>query len=214
LLTVKGVRQKIFRPRMNAWESDAMFLFARESQIAAGAFIESADPTEILTAVHAVLAVLPDPMGPAAVPIIAAVLAALARHVLDHSPQRPSTCSQAHRALAVLLALHSRPALTLDTVAERLNVSVAYLSASIKSRTGRGFLDHLHALRVLHAVLLLQESSATIGEIAARCGYRRTSHLDKHFHTRLHMSPMRFRRLMRCSSERVRKRCVPCRRES
>jgi len=178
------------------WESDSLFAFARECQIAAGAFVESPEPSEILAAVHSTLYAVPDPIFPAAVPIIATALAVLGRHVLAQIHYRPhAPHSRLQQVLGLLLMSYTNDGVTLQDLSGRLNTTRGHVSTLINSRTGRSFLEHLHALRVVHAVLLLTDSEMSVQEIAVRCGYRQTSHLDRHFAARLRLAPGRFRRL-------------------
>ena len=61
--------------------------------------------------------------------------------------------------------------LSLTTLADALNVSTASLSREFKRNTGSGYLEHLHKIRIAAAKKYLQESGATIREIAEMVGY-------------------------------------------
>jgi AraC-like DNA-binding protein len=142
--------------RLRASDADALYVLAREGQLAAGVFVHPAAPSDVLKAVHAVLSSLPDDVTFEAVPIVAMVL---------------------------------------DGLAEEFEITSGYLSILVRSTTQRGFLDHLHALRIIHAAWQLQDVGKPIRQVATECGYRRVSHFDRHFTAPLHVTPQRYRRL-------------------
>ena len=71
--------------------------------------------------------------------------------------------------------------LSLTTLADALNVSTASLSREFKRNTGSGYLEHLHKIRIAAAKKYLQESGATIREIAEMVGFTTPAHFREVF---------------------------------
>ena len=180
---------------MRVPDCEKLYAFARECQLAAGVFVTAAEPSDVLKAVANVLEAVPDIATVDTVPIVAAVLAGLGRHVWDYAGQPRCPTTALESALTSLLASRFQAGLTFRQLAARLGVSSRYLSTLVRMGTDRGFLDHLHALRIVHAAWQLQDARKPIRQVAAEFGYRRRSHFHRHFSARLHITPRRFRRL-------------------
>lgn len=71
--------------------------------------------------------------------------------------------------------------LSLDLLADRLNLSAAYLSVYIKEKTGANFSDHLNAVRIRKAKELLAGTELSVQEISARIGYRNVTSFNRMF---------------------------------
>jgi YesN/AraC family two-component response regulator len=71
--------------------------------------------------------------------------------------------------------------LSLDLLADRLNLSTAYLSVYIKEKTGVNFSDHLNAVRIRKAKELLTGTGLSVQEISARIGYRNVTSFNRMF---------------------------------
>jgi YesN/AraC family two-component response regulator len=79
-------------------------------------------------------------------------------------------------------------------VADRLNISTAYLCRLMKLHTGHTFSFYLHNARIEEARRLLQQTNLEIKEIAYRTGYMTTSRLDRFFKRLCGALPGEFRR--------------------
>jgi AraC-like DNA-binding protein len=72
--------------------------------------------------------------------------------------------------LDAIFVLHTRPSLSLRDVAEHVHLSESYSCGLLRTSSGKGFLSHLHAVRVLHAIVLLADTRELVGAIAHHCG--------------------------------------------
>jgi AraC-like DNA-binding protein len=167
--------------------------FARACQVAAELFAADPTPSAVLESVHGILSTVPPCDAALPAIIVARGLSALVEHVRIYAGRTSSSSCTLDRALAALLMLYNVNGVTLHRVASALALTDSYLSAMIVSRTQRGFLEHLHALRIIHAVGLLATTDEPVARIANHSGYRQLSHFDRHFHARLHATPVRFR---------------------
>jgi len=107
--------------------------------------------------------------------------------------------SSAKRDLAAQVAAiiheHSADAITLESLSESLNYSVAHLSSYFKLRTGLSPIDYLIKVRIDKAAALLLETDATLKEIAVGVGYQDPSYLSRMFKKHKGVSPIRFREM-------------------
>jgi AraC-like DNA-binding protein len=183
-------------------EAHAVQWFARECQIAAGVFVDPADSIEALNAVYAAVSAAPEASAALMFPV-ALALVGLARSLLQWSRRcesstdqsgKPSAHERSAQALDLVVVLHTRQSLTLRDIAAQLRIGDAHLCAVLKRTSGRGFLGHLHTIRVLHAIVLLAETDLTIKATARRCGYHHGPQLNRHFRKIVHTTPTRFRR--------------------
>jgi AraC-like DNA-binding protein len=182
-------------------EIEQVHLFARECQCAALLFVEAPEPLELLDAIHRIFAACPDAFAAIHMSCVALVLIGFARQVLrfadatsglDSIP-RSTTRERVAQAAARIFAWHTRASLTGREIAASLGVGSAYLSDSINRISHRGFFDHLHAIRILHAAVELAETNDSVAMIAGRVGYSCAPQLVRSFHKILHVTPGRFR---------------------
>lgn len=185
-------------------DAHAVQCFATECQVAAGIFLDPADSFDALGAVYAVLRCRPDTPSARYLSSVAPALVRLSHALFAWSACRtaaPDSWSglpartRVAQALDAILLRHTRPSLSLRDVAAQLRISDTYLCEVLVRVSGRGFLSHLHAVRVLHALVLLAQTDVTIEAIARECGYLQASHLNCHFRNLLGTTPTRFRRL-------------------
>lgn len=100
------------------------------------------------------------------------------------------------RVTRMLRVIHTRyvdPRLTMQIVAQIINLCPSYAARKLRAQTGFGFLAHLHRRRIAVARRLLVETSLSIKEIAATVGYAHQSDLSKHFKLSGGDSPVAFR---------------------
>lgn len=87
--------------------------------------------------------------------------------------------------------------MSLCGVAEELGVSQSHLSREFFKYTGEQPIRFLTRVRVENAVKLLHESSLTIEEISARCGFSDGNYFNKVFKKYMKVSPGELRKQMR-----------------
>jgi AraC-like DNA-binding protein len=82
---------------------------------------------------------------------------------------------------------------TLSEVARIANMPEASFSRFIKKRTGKTFIDSLNEIRLGHASRMLIESTATVSEIAYKCGFNNISNFNRIFKRKKLCIPKEFR---------------------
>lgn len=90
---------------------------------------------------------------------------------------------------------HYNEAITLDVVAEKVNLSANYVSAMFKKETGVTFLEYLTATRMEAATDLLRKTDLSINQIAEMVGYTDVKHFSKLCKKTLGMKPSEYRKL-------------------
>jgi transcriptional regulator GlxA family with amidase domain len=70
---------------------------------------------------------------------------------------------------------------TLAEVSKIANMPEASFSRFIKKRTGKTFIDSLNEIRLGHASRMLIDSTATVAEIAYKCGFNNISNFNRIF---------------------------------
>lgn len=83
--------------------------------------------------------------------------------------------------------------ITLETAAEKLNVSSFYLSKLFKKEKGENFISYLTNLRLNKAKELLHNKSLIIKEITAAVGYNDQNYFSKLFKNKFGMTPTEYR---------------------
>src|SRR5258706_14101558 len=140
----------------------AVHWFARQCQMAAGAFLDPADSIETLNAVYAAIDAAPAVYSVACISSVALAVAGLGRSLLKWHAGRESFADSAAkrtaragiaRALDRVLSHHTRPSLKLRAIASEMGIGEAYLCDGLKTISGRGFLGHLQTIRVLHVAV-------------------------------------------------------------
>ncbi|MFC0333315.1 response regulator [Paenibacillus sepulcri] len=84
---------------------------------------------------------------------------------------------------------HFTEAISLQQVADEVNVSRNYFSEMFKKVTGKNFIDYLIALRVNRAKELLAESTLRVYEVAEQSGFNDVKHFSKQFKKIVGLSP-------------------------
>ncbi|MGG1639476.1 ABC transporter substrate-binding protein [Paenibacillus sp. NRS-1760] len=88
---------------------------------------------------------------------------------------------------------HSSDRVTLDELAELLDCSVSYLSRKFKHATGKSPIEYLIAVRIDKAKELLQNTDATLQEIAESVGFSDDSYFNRMFKKHVGMSLGQFK---------------------
>jgi AraC family transcriptional regulator, transcriptional activator of pobA len=83
---------------------------------------------------------------------------------------------------------------TVQTLADRLNLSPSYLSDLLRSLTGQSAQHHIHDKLIEKAKEQISTTDLTISEIAYALGFEHLSSFNKLFKAKTNVSPMEFRR--------------------
>lgn len=84
-------------------------------------------------------------------------------------------------ACAYLEANYANPQITLDHVADKINITGGYLSTYFKEKTGINFNDYLNKVRIEKAKQLLEHTDDRIQDIATQVGYLNLSSFNRMF---------------------------------
>ncbi|UUZ95470.1 helix-turn-helix domain-containing protein [Paenibacillus sp. P25] len=83
---------------------------------------------------------------------------------------------------------------TLESMAEKLNITSGYLSTYFKEKTGVNFLDYLNDLRIRKAKEMLLHSSFKIQDVARKAGYHNMNSFNRMFKKFSGITPSEFRK--------------------
>ncbi|MDO5522304.1 MAG: AraC family transcriptional regulator [bacterium] len=84
--------------------------------------------------------------------------------------------------------------LTLDDVAQKVNMSTTYFSKKFKAMTGFGFKEYLNTIRLKEAARKLKDTSEPITEIALECGFNDSNYFGDIFKKVYGISPRGYRK--------------------
>jgi two-component system response regulator YesN len=90
------------------------------------------------------------------------------------------------------LEKHYAEDISLENVAEQVNISPQYFSKLIKKNTGFNFIDWLSMLRVKKAKELLINSNYTVKEVCFMVGYKDPNYFSRIFKKRIGITPSEF----------------------
>ena len=90
------------------------------------------------------------------------------------------------------LEAHYTEDISLEDVAEQVNISPQYFSKLIKKTTGFNFIDWLSMLRVKKAKELLNNSDYTVKEVCFMVGYKDPNYFSRIFKKRIGITPSEF----------------------
>lgn len=97
------------------------------------------------------------------------------------------------RAQSYLQEHYSNPLLNLNDVADDLHISSAHLSRLLKEELGNSFIHVLTAIRIRHAMTLLDTTTYTINEVSQRVGYDNQHYFSTSFKKNIGLSPIQYR---------------------
>lgn len=86
--------------------------------------------------------------------------------------------------------------LTLEEIADVLNIDRTYFCKMFKKKTGFGFSEYIKEVRVMEAAKLLSETDLSITEVALSVGYNDSSYFAKVFKNIKGTTPLVFRKMM------------------
>lgn len=95
---------------------------------------------------------------------------------------------------AKYIALNFNNDISLNMVAEFINMSPTYFSKKFKNSTGFGFNEYLIKLRIREATILLIDEELSITEIAFRCGFNNSNYFGDVFKKIIGIPPSEFRK--------------------
>lgn len=90
------------------------------------------------------------------------------------------------------LETHYADDISLEDVAEQVNISPQYFSKLIKKSTGFNFIDWLSMLRVKKAKELLTNSNLTVKEVCFLVGYKDPNYFSRIFKKRIGITPSEY----------------------
>lgn len=93
-----------------------------------------------------------------------------------------------HRAKEYILNNYGRP-ITLEEVAEKINLSPPYLSSLFKIETGQSFIEYVTKIRMEKAMELLRSQKYSIKEICFIVGYKDPNYFSRVFKKYTNMPP-------------------------
>ncbi|MNB79278.1 HTH-type transcriptional regulator YesS [compost metagenome] len=121
-------------------------------------------------------------------------IAELISFICNRRPQE--TVKQDPVAALVLDILNTRydQDLSLAKIADKLNMSSAYLSVYIKEKTGANFSDHLNNIRLRKAMDLLVCTDQSVTAVSKQVGYANFTSFNRMFKRQTGMSPGEYRK--------------------
>jgi two-component system response regulator YesN len=96
------------------------------------------------------------------------------------------------KATQEYLESHYAEDISLEDVAEQVNISPQYFSKLIKKTTGFNFIDWLSMLRVKKAKELLTNSNLTVKEVCFMVGYKDPNYFSRIFKKRIGITPSEY----------------------
>ncbi len=96
------------------------------------------------------------------------------------------------KATKEYLENHYTEDISLEDVAEQVNISPQYFSKLIKKTTGFNFIDWLSMLRVKKAKELLNNSNLTVKEVCFMVGYKDPNYFSRIFKKRIGITPSEY----------------------
>lgn len=90
------------------------------------------------------------------------------------------------------LEAHYAEDITLEDIAEQVNISPQYFSKLIKRNTGLNFIDWLSMLRVKKARELLSDPNLTVKEVCFMVGYKDPNYFSRIFKKRMGITPSEY----------------------
>lgn len=89
---------------------------------------------------------------------------------------------------------HLEQDISLDLVADKLNISRSYLSTYFKEKTGESFSEYLNRVRISKAKEMLSEVDLKINDISARLGYQSVNSFIRMFKRYAGVTPGEYRK--------------------
>lgn len=107
------------------------------------------------------------------------------------------------RLITEAIAAHYNEGLTLESLAARLYLSSNYLSRFFKTQFGVSFTKYLAEVRLGHAYEAVRGTARPIIQIAADCGFPKSSSLIQAFRARFGLTPAAYRKQLQQPGEQA-----------
>lgn len=88
---------------------------------------------------------------------------------------------------------HYSEKITLEVLAEKVNLSSSYLSSIIKKETGMSLAENINKIRIEESKKILLKSNVNVTELAAMVGYNYSNHFARLFKQFTGMTPLKFK---------------------
>lgn len=82
---------------------------------------------------------------------------------------------------------------SLNYVAEKVNLAPAYVSYIFKRETGQTLIKYITEIKMEKAKMLLEEGVLKVGQVARACGYENQSYFNRAFKNYYGLTPKQFR---------------------
>lgn len=96
-------------------------------------------------------------------------------------------------ALAYIHENYHRPDISLQDVAEAVNLSPSHLSSQFKTAVGVSYVKYLTSTRLKEAQKLLRTTDHNIATVAEMVGYPNVTNFYRHFQRQIGMTPAAYR---------------------
>lgn len=108
-------------------------------------------------------------------------------------PSRTRNADVIQRAVAYLQTHYQASEISLQDVANAVNLSPSYLGSLFKTALGVSYVKYLTQLRIDEAKRLLRTTDSSITVIAEQVGYPNVTNFYRHFQRQTHLTPAAFR---------------------
>lgn len=105
---------------------------------------------------------------------------------LEHHPNRHVDRMKRY------VADHFAETITVESIAEYIDLSPTYCGTLFKQEEGRTILDYVNHIRINHATILLTEGGYSISQVADLCGFRDVYYFSKTFKKIMGVSPKKY----------------------
>jgi len=109
---------------------------------------------------------------------------------MQEMSQRPDAVQQ---ALAYIQGNYQRADISLQEVAEAVNLSQSHLSSQFKTAVGLSYVKYLTSIRLNEAQRLLRTTDQSVATIAETVGYPNVTNFYRHFQRQVGMTPATYR---------------------
>ncbi|PID85598.1 MAG: hypothetical protein CSA11_10330 [Chloroflexi bacterium] len=108
-------------------------------------------------------------------------------------PARSQRQDPIQLAITYIQENYQRSNISLQQVADEVNLSQSHLSSQFKSRTGTSYVKYLTAIRMDNAKKLLRTTDKSVASISEMVGYPNTTNFYRHFQKHTGMTPATYR---------------------
>ena len=108
-------------------------------------------------------------------------------------PSRSRNSDVIQRAVAYLQTHYQESDISLQDVANAVNLSASYLGSMFKTALGVSYVKYLTQLRIEEAKRLLRTTDASVTAIAEQVGYPNVTNFYRHFQRQTRLTPAAFR---------------------